>query len=120
VAFLFGAAGVKEYSDACVNDPAVLALCRKVEAEDDATIPADAAIVAVRTATGEMLTAHVAHARGSLARPLSDRELEGKFRDLAAYGAPGVEAERVIEGIWAIDRTQNVAELMRIAIAEGR
>jgi 2-methylcitrate dehydratase PrpD len=120
VAFLFGAAGVKEYSDACVNDPAVLALRRKVEAEDDATIPADAAIVAVRTATGEMLTAHVAHARGSLARPLSDRELEAKFRDLAAYGAAGVDAERLIEGIWAIDRTQNVAELMRIAIAEGR
>jgi hypothetical protein len=111
---------VKEYSDACVNDPAVLALRRKVEAEDDATIPADAAIVAVRTATGEMLTAHVAHARGSLARPLSDRELEAKFRDLAAYGAAGVDAERLIEGIWAIDRTQNVAELMRIAIAEGR
>jgi 2-methylcitrate dehydratase PrpD len=120
VAFLFGAAGVKEYSDACVNDPAVLALRRKVEAEDDATIPADAAIVAVRTATGEMLTAHVAHARGSLARPLSDRELEAKFRDLAAYGAPGIDAGRLIEGIWAIDRTQNVAELMRIAIAEGR
>jgi 2-methylcitrate dehydratase PrpD len=120
VAFLFGAAGVKEYSDACVNDPAVLALRRKVEAEDDATIPADAAIVAVRTATGEMLTAHVAHARGSLARPLSDRELEAKLRDLAAYGAPGVEVERVIEAIWAIDRTENVAELMRITVVEGR
>jgi 2-methylcitrate dehydratase PrpD len=68
--------------------------------------------VAVRTATGEMLTAHVAHARGSLARPLSDRELEAKFRDLAAYGAPGVEAERVIEAIWAIDRRKSVVDVM--------
>jgi 2-methylcitrate dehydratase PrpD len=116
VAFLFGAAGVKEYSDACVNDPAVLALRRKVEAEDDATIPADAAIVAVRTATGEMLTAHVAHARGSLARPLSDRELEAKLRDLAAYGAPGVEVERVIEAIWAIERAESVEPLIAMTV----
>jgi 2-methylcitrate dehydratase PrpD len=117
VAFLFGAAGVKEYSDACVNDPAVLALRRKVEAEDDATIPADAAIVAVRTATGEMLTAHVAHARGSLARPLSDRELEAKLRDLAAYGAPGVDAGGLIEAIWAIDQAMSMSNVMGMSAA---
>jgi 2-methylcitrate dehydratase PrpD len=114
VALLYGAAGVKEYSDACVNDPAVLALRRKVEAEDDASIPADAAVVSVRTASGETLTAHVAHARGSLARPLSDRELEEKLRELAAYGAPGVDAERVIEANWAIDRMQSVADVMAL------
>jgi 2-methylcitrate dehydratase PrpD len=90
VAFLHGAAGVKQYTDACVNDPVVLALRSKVAAEDDAGIPADAAVVSVRTATGETLTAHVAHARGSLAQPLSDRELEAKLRELAAYVAtPG-------------------------------
>ena len=112
VAFLTGAAGVKEYSDACVNDPAVLALRRKVTAEDDASIPADAAVVSLRTTSGELLSAHIAHARGSLARPLSDRELEEKFRDLAAYGAPGIDAERLIEAVWQVDKTEDAATLM--------
>ena len=116
VAFLTGAAGVKEYSDACVNDPAVLALRSKVTAEDDASIPADAAVVSLRTTTGDLLSAHIAHARGSLARPLSDRELEAKFRDLAAYGAPRVEAERLIEAVWTIDRTNSAGDVMKMAL----
>jgi 2-methylcitrate dehydratase PrpD len=120
VAFLYGAAGVAQYTDACVNDPAVLALRGKVAAEDDASIPADAAVVSVRTATGELLTAHVAHARGSIARPLSDRELEAKLRELAAYGAPSIETDRLIAALWAIEQTNSVAEVMRIAVPASR
>src|SRR5262249_17639206 len=116
VAFLYGAAGVKEYSDACVNDPAVLALRDKVTAEDDASIPADAAVVSLRTAAGEMRSAHIAHARGSIARPLSDRELEDKLRELAAYGAPGVDAGQLIDALWALDKTENAATAMKIAV----
>jgi 2-methylcitrate dehydratase PrpD len=116
VAFLTGAAGVKEYSDACVNDPAVLALRSKVTAEDDASIPADAAVVSLRTTTGDLLSAHIAHARGSLARPLSDRELEAKFRDLAAYGAPSIDAGRLIEALWAIDQTNSAGDVMKMAL----
>jgi len=115
VAFLYGAAGVKEYSDACVNDPAVLALRSKVSAEDDASIPADAAVVSLRTTSGDLLSAHIAHARGSIARPLSDRELEAKLRELAAYGASGIEAGRLIDSIWTLDKTDNSAAVMKIA-----
>jgi len=115
VAFLYGAAGVKEYSDACVNDPAVLSLRSKVAAEDDASIPADAAVVSLRTTSGDLLSAHIAHARGSVARPLSDAELEAKLRELAGYGAPGVDAERLIEVVWALDKTNNVAEVMKLS-----
>jgi 2-methylcitrate dehydratase PrpD len=115
VAFLYGGAGVKEYSDACVNDPAVLALRAKVTAEDDASIPADAAVVSLRTTSGDMLSAHIAHARGSIARPLSDRELEDKFRDLAAYGAPGVDAARLIDAVWGLEKTNNAAEVMKLS-----
>src|ERR1051325_4523469 len=115
VAFLYGAAGVKEYSDACVNDPAVLAQRAKVTVEDDASIPADAAVVSLRTTSGDMLSAHIAHARGSIARPLSDRELEDKFRDLAAHGAPGVGAARLIDAVWGLEKTNNAAEVMKLS-----
>jgi len=114
VAFLTGAAGVKEYSDACVNDPAVLVLRSKVFAEDDTSIPPDAAVVSLRTTAGDMLSAHIAHARGSLARPLSDRELEDKLRDLARHSAPDVDAGRLIDSIWALDQKNNAADVMKL------
>jgi len=72
--------------------------------------------VGLRTTSGETRSAHVAHARGSLARPLSDRELEEKFRDLAAYGAPSVDAGRLIEAVWAIDQTNSAGDVMKLAL----
>jgi hypothetical protein len=93
----------------------MLALRSKVTAEDDASIPPDAAVVTLRTTAGDLLSAHIAHARGSIARPLSDHELEGKLRDLSAYGAPGIDAGRLIDGIWTLDQLNNVAQLMTIA-----
>ena len=98
-----------------MNYPAVLALRSKVSAEDDASIPADAAVVSLRTTSGDLLSAHIAHARGSIARPLSDRELEAKLRDLAAHGAPGVDAGRLIETVWAIDKGKDVGDLITLA-----
>ena len=60
----------------------------------------------------ESLPAEIAHARGSIARPLSDRELEAKLRELAAYGAPGIDAERLIEAAWAIEAEETVRNVL--------
>jgi hypothetical protein len=94
----------------------VLALRNKVTAENDASIPADAAVVSLRTTAGETLSAHIAHARGSLARPLSDGELEAKLRELANYGAPGVDAERLIEAVWTLDQTNTAGDVMKLSL----
>ena len=72
-------------------------------------------MVSLRTTSGDLLSAHIAHARGSLARPLSDRELEEKLRELASYGAPSVDAKRLIQSLWQIDQTDDAAAVMRIA-----
>ena len=89
----------------------------RVTAEDDASIPADAAVVSLRTTSGETLSAHIAHARGSLARPLSDGELEAKLRELANYGAPRVDAGRLIAGLWNIDQRESIGDLMAMTIS---
>jgi len=72
-------------------------------------------VVSLRTTSGDLLSAHIEHARGSIARPLSDRELATKFRDLAAYGAPGVDSGRLIDSIWTLDKTDNSPAVMKIA-----
>jgi 2-methylcitrate dehydratase PrpD len=114
VAFLYGAAGLAQYEDACVVEPAVLDLRRRVAVEEDADVPVETAFVAVETTDGHRLECHVTQSRGTMARPMSDAELEAKFRGLADHGAPSLDAERLIQAIWGIDREPNAARIIKM------
>jgi 2-methylcitrate dehydratase PrpD len=112
IAFVLGAAGVKEY--AAIDDPAVVAFRNKVSAQADDVVPIEAAIVTVRTKGGRRLTAHVKHARGSLERPLSDTEIEAKARELTVLGGTGIDIASVIDAVWAMDRSDDVGQIMKL------
>jgi 2-methylcitrate dehydratase PrpD len=114
VTFLYGAAGLAQYADACVVEPAVLGLRGKVAVEEDADVPVETAFVTVETTDGRRLECHVTEARGTMARPMSDAELEAKFRGLADHGAPSLDAERLIQAIWGIDREPNAATIIKM------
>jgi 2-methylcitrate dehydratase PrpD len=113
VAFLYGAAGLAQYVDACVVEPAVLNLRRKVAVEEDATVPVETAFVTVETTDGRRLECHVTESRGTMARPMSDAELEAKFRGLADHGAASLDAGRLIETIWGLDREPDAARIIK-------
>jgi len=110
-ALTFGKAGLEQFTDACVNDPAVRALRGKVEVLRDEKYPTVAAAVAITTADGEThyLVEHAA--RGSDANPMSDRDLEDKLRDAAAGWNPRHDVAPLIDAIWALDKSQDVSRL---------
>lgn len=116
VCFLYGVAGVSQYTDACVAEPAVQAFGDKVEVQEDPAIPVEAAVVTVRTADGRTLTLEVPHASGSLGRPMSDAQLEAKVRELAAIGAPGCAVDRLIDTVWRVDRLDDAATVARLTV----
>jgi 2-methylcitrate dehydratase PrpD len=116
VVFLYGAAGIAQYSQDCVDAPAVRALRGKVAAEVDPQCPVESAAVSVRTTDGRTLTERVAAWRGSLARPLSDADLEAKLREVVAAVAPWCQANRLIESVWTVDRQPDAAALMRLVV----
>jgi 2-methylcitrate dehydratase PrpD len=117
VALLRGAAGVEQYSDAAVGDPAVLALRAKVRVQDDPAIPVGAATVRILLESGREFTTNVEHARGSLERPLTDAELERKLAALAAYGSPGLDVAPLRAAIWSIEDVADMRALMLHAVA---
>jgi 2-methylcitrate dehydratase PrpD len=112
--FLFGAAGMREYSDALVMEQAVVEFRARVHAEVDPTLAVGAARVRVRTTGGKTFSALVMHARGSLQRPMSDAEIESKVRNLASIGFPACDVDRVIEAVWGLDRAKDVRALVRL------
>jgi 2-methylcitrate dehydratase PrpD len=114
VALLYGAAGIAQFTDAAVADPAVQALRARVAAEDDAAIPVEAALVSVQLADGSNLSEHVADGRGTPGRPMSDVELDAKVGECASFGAPFVDVAALIAAIRDIAALGDAAHIMRL------
>jgi hypothetical protein len=51
-------------------------------------------------------------ARGSLADPLSDLELEAKLRACARLGGTGWNVDAIIDDVWHLDALADVSSLM--------
>jgi 2-methylcitrate dehydratase PrpD len=115
--FVFGAAGIREYSDAAVMDPSAVEFRRRVQAEIDPALPIGAARVSVRTTGGKDFTAQVMHARGSLDQPMTDNEIERKVRELASIGFSACDIDRVIDAVWELDQADDVRSLLRLLAA---
>ena len=113
-ALVTGKAGVEQFSDACVNDPQVVALRGKVEVRRDESFATVAAAVEIITADGKTAqTVAQRAARGSDANPMTDKDLEEKLRDAAAGWDPRHDIAPLIGAIWALDHSEDIARTSR-------
>jgi 2-methylcitrate dehydratase PrpD len=111
-ALLLGAAGVAEFSEIAVVRPDIVALREKVRAELDASLPDGAARVELQLRSGERLEETVMEARGSLAEPLSDADIEAKLRAGLTLGGSDWDGDGIIEAVWRLDELADVSSLM--------
>lgn len=119
VALIDGAAGEAQYSDARVRDPGVIALRDCVKAAVDGSLKEDAAHVRITLRDGRVIEQHVEHAIGSLARPMSDADLEAKFRGLCGPILPDAQANALIAQCWKIDTMADSGLLARMTVPQG-
>ncbi len=117
VCFLFGEAGVAEYADAIVVEPAVRALGARVRVEDDASCAVESAQVLVELEDGSRREARIEHASGSLERPMSDAQLEAKVRSLAQWRGWKGPVERLIDTLWHLDEAPSMGEVLPLLAA---
>jgi 2-methylcitrate dehydratase PrpD len=116
VAIIRGAAGESEYADDVVADPTVIALRDRVAAHVDPSIRDDEAHVSITLKDGHVLKKHVEHALGSLERPMSNTDLEGKFLRLCEGVLSAQQAQRVLTAFWSAERIEDAAELGRSTV----
>jgi 2-methylcitrate dehydratase PrpD len=114
-ALVRGQVGVREFTDVCVNDPAVVALRARVSLVEDPAMPKEAARIAVRLSDGATLDRHVPHATGSLERPMSDEAISQKFRSLAEWGWPQCDTRAFIELVWSLEKLSDAGAFARAA-----
>jgi 2-methylcitrate dehydratase PrpD len=115
-ALVKGQAGLDQFTDACVQDPEVLALRSKVEVLRDERFSTVAASVDVTTADGKTFKLEQSAARGSDANPLSDRDLEEKLRTAAAMWDPLYDATPLIDAIWSVETSADVSKLVSLTV----
>jgi 2-methylcitrate dehydratase PrpD len=115
-AIVHGAAGEAQFSDACVRDPRVLAVRERVTAREDPAIGRTEARVTIRTRNGSRLDRHVRHALGTLARPMSDADLEAKFSGLAGAVLPAAGIGESIDLCWRMAGLPDAGALARAAV----
>ena len=99
---IFGRAGEAEFADEIVHRPDVVALRRKVIATVDDGIREESADVTAHLSDGRRVHVFVEHAIGSLARPMTDADLEAKFHALADPVLGAARAGQLIDACWKI------------------
>ena len=111
VAFADGNAGIPQYTDAKANDPLLAALRRKVKPIADESLRKDEAYATV-VAGNRTEEAHVPHASGTAANPLSDAAIEAKFLANARPVIGETRAKRVCESVYALETMPDVRDLI--------
>jgi 2-methylcitrate dehydratase PrpD len=117
VGLVRGKAGIQEYTDEAVNDPAIKRVRESATAVGDPSITEDQANVEVELVTGKTVSRFVEKSLGNIHLPLTNQQLDEKFRDQAVLALPADQVERVIELCWRIDQLPDVNELVQMACA---
>jgi 2-methylcitrate dehydratase PrpD len=113
-----GKAGIREYTDEAVNDPAIRRVRESATAVGDPSVTEDQANIEVELVSGEKITRFVEKSLGNINRPLTNEQLDDKFRDQAVMALPAAQVERVIELCWRVNKLPDVNELVQAAVPQ--
>ena len=116
IGLLYGRAHESEYADDVVRNPDVIAIRDRVHATVDRAVKSYLeAYVSITLRDGRILEHHVPHALGTLQRPMSDGDLEAKFRALVAPVLPSDRVTGLIELSWNAGTLDDVGVIARTA-----
>jgi 2-methylcitrate dehydratase PrpD len=111
-----GKGGLREYTDEAVNDPVIRRVREATTAVGDPAITEDQSRIEVELTDGRRLTTFVEQSLGNIHRPLTDKQLEEKFRDQAVMVLPSADVDALIDRCWRIDALEDVGELVNLAV----
>ncbi len=119
VGLVRGKAGLREYTDDAVNDRAIRRVRELTTAVADPSLTEDQGRLEVDLADGRKLEIFVEASIGNLKRPMTDRQLDLKFRDQAVLAIAAPQAESLLNLCWRIDEVADVTEIVDAASPPG-
>jgi len=119
VALMYGTVEPRHFEAEYWQNPRLLDLVQKVKVEvsEEANRRAPEAMlsrVEVVTTTGSRHEAEVAYHRGHFKNPMSDQEVEVKFRALASGLLTPEQTSRVLARLWHLEQVQDIGEVIHL------
>jgi 2-methylcitrate dehydratase PrpD len=116
VALIEGAGGEKQFSDRAVNDPTIVALRSRVMPVVTPGVDAAQVDMTIVLKDGRQLHRYIEHAIGSTEVPMTDKQLETKFADLAEGILPPQVIRRVMDACWNVEGLPSAAEIAKMSV----
>jgi 2-methylcitrate dehydratase len=119
VALRYGAVEAQHFEPAYWRDPVLLELVQKVKVSvsDEANRRAPEAmlsVVEIVTGSGVRARASVPYHRGHWKNPMTDGEIEAKFRGLAHDLLAPAQTDALLERLWNLDQVKDIGEVIKM------
>ena len=111
-----GKGGLQEFTDEAIADPRLAGIRQCTTAVADESVGEDQVGIEVELAGGEVLSLFVEQSLGNVHRPLSDEQLEEKFRDQTVLALPSLPVDALIEQCWRLDSLPDAGALARATV----
>ena len=124
VALLDGHVADESFADERLHDPAIVKLMPKVKVREDARLSGlypegSPGRVTIRMRSGETHTKEIVYPKGHAKSPMSEAEVERKFRDMAAPRLGAQRCDAVLSAIRRLDESNDIRRdlvgLLRVA-----
>jgi 2-methylcitrate dehydratase len=119
VALKYGTVEARHFSPEYWQDPKLMELVQrvKVSVSEEANRRAPEAmlsVVEVLTSGGQRVTAEVPYHRGHYKNPMSDQEIEAKFRQLAEDWLTPRQVDALLDRLWNLEQVADIGEVIRL------
>ena len=123
LALMDGAIRTDSFSEARMRDPATRALMQKIKiaesAEFERQFPnALMTEIEVLTRSGERVVERASYPRGHAKNPMSEEDIENKFRSLAENIMKPAQRDALLKALWEVDRAREIGHVLALVQLE--
>lgn len=123
-ALLDGDVTMASFDDRHLNDPTLLELVSKIKVHRDAALSARYPVgipnrLTVTLKDGRQLVKEVEFPRGHAKNPMTDAEVEHKFRTLVEPRYGKQQADRILKACWGLENLRSAADLVQLVGSSG-
>ena len=121
VALMFGTVESRHFDDEFLQNPDLLELVSKVNVSvsNEANARAPEAMLCdfeVVTKSGASHSVQVAYHKGHYKNPLTDSEVDTKFRSLAQKHLPPARVDALLDRLWHLEEVPNIGDLIQMTV----
>ena len=122
IAILDRRVGPDQYAPEKLNDPRVRELIDKVSLEADPSLDrfGRAGISEIRTKQGVTYIQRVEYPKGDPRNPMTDQELEDKFRNMAEKYMTERQIKKVIDTVYNMEKLDEMSKLVRTLVFKNK